>query len=151
MAIELTEQPRAAAPRAGAQRRATLRRRPLMHELIDCRLVERSPPGVWTLHGDVQGLLEQEYRAEDGVRRDRVFIGLRCEICGGREVTSLVNSRRICSSCASAHDAGPLPGHWTCRMKAATSLSLDPGLQVQYEDLRTAPAVPDSMVRPGVG
>jgi hypothetical protein len=102
MAIELPEQPRSAAPYAGVERRAKLRLRPLMHELIDCRLVERSAPGVWTLKGDVQGLLEDEYRTAQEGRSDRVFIGLRCEICGVRAITSLVDSKRICSSCAHA-------------------------------------------------
>ena len=112
MAIELPEQPRPAAPSAGLERRTKLRRRPLMHELIDCRLVERSAPGVWTLKGDVQGLLEEEYRTAHEARSDRIFIGLRCEICGAREITSLVDSRRICSSCAQDHDGGLPPGLW---------------------------------------
>jgi len=76
-----------------------LRLRPLIHELVDCRLVERFAPGVWTLKGDVQGLLEDEYRGAHESSGNRIFIGLRCEICGVRAITSLVDSRRICSSC----------------------------------------------------
>ncbi|MGH3627013.1 MAG: hypothetical protein ACRDRL_06175, partial [Sciscionella sp.] len=73
MAIELPEQPRSAAPCAGVEHRVKPRLRPLMHELIDCRLVERSAPGVWTLKGDVQGLLEAEYCAADDGRSDRLY------------------------------------------------------------------------------
>jgi hypothetical protein len=102
MAIEPPEQPRSASRYAGVERRMKLRLRPLMHELIDGRLVERSAPGVWTLKGDVQGLLEHEYCTAGEGRGDRVFIGLRCEICGLRAITSLVDSRRVCSSCAPA-------------------------------------------------
>jgi hypothetical protein len=100
MAIELPEQPRSAAECAGIERRAKQRLRPLMHELIDCRLVERSAPGVWTLKGDVQGLLEDEYGTADEGRSSRIFIGLRCELCGVRAITSVVDGVRICSSCA---------------------------------------------------
>jgi hypothetical protein len=71
-----------------------------MHELIDGRLVDRSGPGVWTLKGNVQRLLEQEYSAALGRPSDRVFVGLRCESCGVRAITSLVDGRRICSTCA---------------------------------------------------
>jgi hypothetical protein len=76
------------------------RLRSLMHELIDCRLVDRSASGVWTLNGDVQRLLEDEYCAALGSPSDRVFVGLRCQSCGVRAITSLVGGRRICSSCA---------------------------------------------------
>jgi hypothetical protein len=100
MTIELPEQSSPAATVPDGERRAKLRLRPLMHDLIDCRLVERSAPGVWTLKGDVQGVLEAEYSAARDGRGHRVFIGLRCELCGLRSVTSLVDSRRICASCA---------------------------------------------------
>jgi hypothetical protein len=102
MAIGLSEQDCSAAPCAGIERRARQRLRPLMHELIDCRLVERSAPGVWMLKGDVQGLLEEEYGTADESRSRRIFIGLRCERCGVRAITSLVDGARICSPCAHA-------------------------------------------------
>jgi hypothetical protein len=64
-----------------------------MHELIDCRLVDRSAPGVWTLKGDVQRLLEDEYSAALGRPSDRVFVGLRCESwIASLEVVSLRGS-----------------------------------------------------------
>ncbi|HEX4218475.1 MAG TPA: hypothetical protein VHZ02_08905 [Acidimicrobiales bacterium] len=79
--------------------RARLRLRPLMHDLIDFGLVERTAPGVWALKGDVQSLLEVEYGLDGDNRDDHVFIGLRCEHCGERTITSLFEGQRLCSSC----------------------------------------------------
>lgn len=88
--------------------RARLRLRPLMHELIDFGLVERTAPGVWHLKGDVQSLLESEYGVDGGHRGDHLFIGLRCERCGDRTITSLVDGQRLCKVClASSQGVGP--------------------------------------------
>lgn len=100
MAIESPEQLSPSGAFPDVEPRVKLRLPSLMHELIDCRLVERSAPGVWTLKGDVQGLLEGEYRVSHEKPSQRVFIGLRCESCGVRATTSLVDGRRICPSCA---------------------------------------------------
>jgi hypothetical protein len=55
--------------------------------------VDRSAPGVWTLKGDVQRLLEDEYSAALGRPSDRVFVGLRCESkIASLEVVSLRGS-----------------------------------------------------------
>jgi hypothetical protein len=99
MTIELPERSQSVGPTPGVEPRVKLRLRPLMHELMDCQLVERFAPGVWMLKGDVQGLLEDEYRGAHESRGNRIFIGLRCELCGVRAITSLVDGRRTCSAC----------------------------------------------------
>jgi hypothetical protein len=102
MVAEYTGRPRpqgAAVGDAGTGRRLQARLPSLIHDLIDCDLVERTAPGVWHLKGDVQTLLEHEVASRnDG---DRLFIGLRCQGCGVRSVTALVEGRRLCSACRS--------------------------------------------------
>lgn len=100
MAIDSPEHSSFPGPFRDVRPRVKVRLPSLMHELIDCRLVERSAPGVWTLKGDVQALLEDQYRATHERGNNRIFIGLRCEGCGVRAITSVVDGRRICSSCA---------------------------------------------------
>lgn len=66
-------------------------------ELRRQRLAFRVAPGVWSLRGDVQSLLEGITESKAPGRR--VFIGLRCDACGARSMTSLVNGRHVCEIC----------------------------------------------------
>ena len=114
MVAEYTGRPRprgAAVGDAGKGRRLRARLPSLIHDLIDCSLVERTAPGVWYLKGDVQALLEREVTSRtDG---DRLFIGLRCQACGVRSVTALVEGRRLCAACRSRELLEDAPGHRT--------------------------------------
>jgi hypothetical protein len=95
MAIELPEQPRSAAECAGEAAPSSVDAR--THRLPVGRAF--CSRGV-DVEGDVQGLLEDEYGTADEGRSSRIFIGLRCELCGVRAITSVVDGVRICSSCA---------------------------------------------------
>ena len=77
-------------------------------ELQRQQLVVRGAPGVWSLRGDVQGLLESSIEEKPTGRR--VFIGLRCDVCGNRAMTSLVGGSRLCEPCRTdAAQGQPLP------------------------------------------
>jgi hypothetical protein len=89
----------------GLGRRTQARLPSLVHELIHYGLVERTAPGVWHLKGDVQALLEQGATATAVEQPERLFIGLRCQVCGVRDTTALVHGRRLCPACRSSVEA----------------------------------------------
>lgn len=101
-------QPRGA-PVDGSTRAPRIRSRlpALMHDLIEYDLVERIAPGVWSLKGDVQALLEREAPVRTGGRSDRLFIGLRCQRCGLRDTTRLMRGERLCARCQGLDDHEP--------------------------------------------
>jgi hypothetical protein len=91
------------------ERRVGERLPSLLHELSYYRLVERTGAGEWVLRPDVQSALEAQERTVDGLER-RVFVGLRCEQCQSRTMTSMIGERRLCESCAGAEGRSDPPG-----------------------------------------
>jgi hypothetical protein len=80
----------------------------LVHELLYYRMVERTEAGTWVLRPELEAALEAQHLATVPATGHRVFVGLRCEVCSRRTVTSMVEGRRLCQSCATADPtAGP--------------------------------------------
>ena len=72
----------------------------LVHELLYYRAVERTDAGTWVLRPELESALEAQHLATMSPNGHRVFVGLRCEQCTRRTVTSMVDGRRLCQSCA---------------------------------------------------
>ncbi len=88
---------------AKAGRRLRVRLPSLVHDRIDCNLVERTAPGVWHLKGDVQALLEREVASRSARTRQTALRGQQCtERRSGGHVPNrqrLFRRRRASSSC----------------------------------------------------
>lgn len=90
-------------PKGITDRRTSHRLPSLLHELVHYDLVEKSDAGSWVLRSEVQSSLDNLVGTQ--VEDERlVFVGLRCQRCGIRTVTSLVEDVRLCDPCAKRRD-----------------------------------------------
>jgi hypothetical protein len=80
----------------------------LLHELVDYDMVERTAEGTWVLRTELQSALEAHQTTTTRGER-RVFVGLHCEACGVRTMTSMVDGRRLCPPCAQPKVVAELP------------------------------------------
>jgi hypothetical protein len=72
---------------------------PVLHELVAWDLVLRADDGSFVLRQDVQERLAA-LTADRPTRSAEVFVGRKCQVCGGVKLTRMVEGVRTCSPCS---------------------------------------------------
>jgi len=78
---------------------------PMLHDLVQWGLVQRSEEGSWVLRDDVQNCLDAYPQPQ---AEAQVYVGSRCQECGTSAITWASDGRHLCASCIDAERVGEI-------------------------------------------